>query len=418
MQLINLTDYSKKLMVNRPIRLAYLVTHPIQYQAPLLRRISQEPGIDLTVFFCSDLSVRNYRDPGFGRSIQWDVPLLDGYKHEFLPALGDTKQLSFFRPFNFGLFSRLRAGRFDVLWVHGYGRAFYWHAMIVAKILGIKVLLRDEANLISAHRGAAKSWFKAILFAGIKSICSSFLPIGSLNADYYRHYAIPEEKLFRVPYAVDNAYFQQPKDPELLNQIRKELGLDSKRPVILYASKFIHRKCPEDLLRAYFELSEDGKSEPNPYLLFVGDGELRVEVEVLAQTKNWHSIQFLGFKNQSELGLLYALCDVFVLPSVLEPWGLVVNEVMNAGKAVIVTDQVGCAPDLVKNGENGFVVPAHNIAALAEALTQATSDPERCRAMGRKSLDIINRWSFEEDVDGLISALNYVGNECEIVAPQ
>ncbi|MCR4333107.1 MAG: hypothetical protein NUV34_10485, partial [Sulfuricaulis sp.] len=104
-------------------RLAYLVSHPIQYQAPLLRLISAEPDIDLTVFYCSDLSVREYHDEGFGQALQWDVPLLDGYRHEFLPVVGRTDRLSFWRPLNHGLARRLDEGKFDALWIHGWG---YW----------------------------------------------------------------------------------------------------------------------------------------------------------------------------------------------------------------------------------------------------------------------------------------------------
>jgi glycosyltransferase involved in cell wall biosynthesis len=96
---------------------------------------------------------------------------------------------------------------------------------------------------------------------------------------------------------------------------------------------------------------------------------------------------------------------VFVMPTVFEPWGLVVNEAMNAGRAVIVSDQVGCAPDLVRDGDNGFVYQAGNVADLHRVLRMALADPVRLRHMGRRSLDIINRWSFEEDVQGLRAAL-------------
>ena len=122
----------------------------------------------------------------------------------------------------------------------------------------------------------------------------------------------------------------------------------------------------------------------------------------------WNSIKFLGFKNQTELPGYYDLCDVLVLPSVFEPWGLVINEVMNAGRAVVVSDQVGCGPDLVRPGENGLIFPAGDIAGLRQALLDLTGDPRKCRAMGRKSLEIINRWGFEEDVAGLKQALAYV----------
>src|ERR1700729_1806586 len=95
-------------MTKNKVRLAYLVSHPIQYQAPLLRRIAQEPDIDLTVFFGSDFSMRDYKDEGFGVGVKWDVPLLDGYRYEFLPALRDNATVGVASPLNYGIFGRLR----------------------------------------------------------------------------------------------------------------------------------------------------------------------------------------------------------------------------------------------------------------------------------------------------------------------
>src|SRR5580700_893937 len=89
----------------RKLRLAYFASHPIQYQAPLLREIAQEPDIDLKVFFGSALSVRGYVDSGFGVQVKWDIPLLDGYAHEFLPVVLDVRdgqEVSFLRPLNRG----------------------------------------------------------------------------------------------------------------------------------------------------------------------------------------------------------------------------------------------------------------------------------------------------------------------------
>src|SRR5205807_3826466 len=138
------------------VRLAYLVSHPIQYQAPMLRRIAQEPDIDLTVFFGSDFSVRDYKDAGFGVGVKWDVPLLDGYCHEFLPRLRDSSNPGPLSPLNYGIFSRLRGSNgvpgFDVLWVHGYSSANTMQAMVAAKALGIPVLVRAEPWLADRAR--------------------------------------------------------------------------------------------------------------------------------------------------------------------------------------------------------------------------------------------------------------------------
>jgi glycosyltransferase involved in cell wall biosynthesis len=390
------------------VRLAYLVTHPIQYQAPLLRRIAAEPGIELKVFFASDVTLRKFVDVGFQRAIEWDVPLRDGYDYEVLPHVRRNDRVSFWQPVSYGLSSRLKAGRFDALWIHGYMRWHHWVAMITAKRLGLKVLLRDEATEISIMRSKLRRNLKKLFFAGLRQIVDRFLAIGSLNAAYYRQHDVAGARIFLMPYAVDNAFFQGQASASAVRReaLRHQLGLASGRPVILYAGKLSGRKGPRDLLEAYLQLSPNGRDEPYPYLLYVGDGEQRSELEASAGTRGWNSIRFLGFKNQHEIPSFYDLCEVFVLPSRFEPWGLAANEAMNAAKAVIVSHRAGCAPDLVRDGVNGFVFRAGDPTDLMRTLRDAFDNRSRCAEMGRRGLEIINRWSFEEDVQGLRAALS------------
>ncbi len=387
------------------MRVAYLVTHPIQYQAPLLKRIAQEPGIRLKVFFASDISVRSFVDPGFGRPIQWDVPLLDGYEYEFLPAFGPAVSPSFARPVNYGLRRRLAEGRFDVLWVHGYVRPQHWLSMVLAKRIGMKVLLRDEATLISCKRGAVKLALKRAFFRTLIKTVDAFLAVGKLNRNYFLHYGAVPNRIFDMPYAVDNARFQAAaqRASATRENLRNLLGLEPNRPIILFAGKLIERKRPADVLDALMMLSRGNGT--NPYLLYIGEGELRQQLEARAAALGLDSVKFLGFKNQTELPAFYDLCDVFVMSSIYEPWGLVVNEVMNAGRAVVLSDEVGCASDLVQDGVNGLVFRNRDVADLTRALRNVLAYPQRCAAMGRRSLEIINRWSFEEDVQGLCAAL-------------
>lgn len=391
-------------------RLAYLVSHPIQYQAPLLRLISAEPDIDLTVFYCSDLSIRQYHDEGFGQAVQWDVPLLDGYRHEFLPVIGRTDRLSFWRPLNHGLARRLGKGNFDALWIHGWGYWSHLRAVSSAKRRGIKVLMRGESGLHLTTQGRLKQGLKRILMHYLVANVDAFLTIGEHNRKYYLHHGAAPERLFSVPYSVDNAFFQEKAASASpgRERLRTLLDLEPGRPIILYASKMIERKRPADLLEAYVRLSPDGRREPHPYLLFIGDGELRPELEARAVRLGWGSIRFLGFKNQTELPAYYDLCDVFVLPSIQEPWGLVVNEVMNASRAVIVSDEVGCAHDLVKSDINGRIFRAGDIDGLHSALASVLDDPEKTRLMGQRSLEIVNHWGFREDITGLRRALEAV----------
>ncbi|MHB1021962.1 MAG: glycosyltransferase family 4 protein [Acidobacteriaceae bacterium] len=394
-------------MKNDKAKLAYLVSHPIQYQAPLLRRIAQEPDIDLTTFFCSDFSVRGYKDEGFGVSVEWDVPLLDGYQHEFLPRLRDGHSIRFATPLSYGIFSRLQKGNFDALWVHGYSTANALQGIAAAKMLGIPTLVRAEPWLSDRPRSKATLLAKEAFFFGIRPLIDAVLPIGTWNAEYWEHYFGTSLPQFLVPYAVDNQYFQRrtaAAAPER-QALQAELGLDPSRPVILFASKLIGRKRCPDLLEAYIKLSPTPGQEPHPYLLIVGDGEERTMLEARARQTGFSSIRFLGFRNQSELPRFFDLCSVFVLPSVKEPWGLIVNEVMNAGRAVVVSDDMGCQPDLVTDGVEGRVFPAGNIDALANALRSIFATPQTATEMGRNALNRMQSWSFEQDVQGLRQAL-------------
>jgi glycosyltransferase involved in cell wall biosynthesis len=397
------------------IRLAYFVSHPIQYQAPLLRRIAQEPDIDLTVFFSSDLSVRGYKDSGFGVHVQWDVPLLEGYKYEFLPRIADGDHIGFAKPLNWGIFDRLRKGRFDAVWVFGYRSLASLQAIVAARLLRIPVILRAESNLHDHIRSRAVHAAKRALFAFLHNSVACVVPIGKKNRTYWEHYFGKDFPSFTMPYAVDNDFFQR-RAREAAPQresFRRELGLESGRPVVLYASKLQTRKRCIDLVDAYIRLAPAPGVDPSAYLLIVGDGEERANLEARVRESGLSSIRFLGFRNQSELPRIYDLCDVFVLPSYNETWGLIVNEVMNAGRPVVVTDQVGCQPDLVHDGVNGFVYPAFNVDALSQCLRRLIEDPDLRATMGENSLRIIRQYSFEQDVVALRSALAHAVPEFE-----
>jgi len=394
------------------VRLAYLVSHPIQYQAPLLRRIAQEPDIDLTVFFGSDFSVRGYKDEGFGGvGVKWDVPLLEGYRHEFLPALRDNAKATVLSPLSHGIVSRLRGAKgeaaFDALWVHGYSTANAMHGMLAAKSLGIPVLLRAESWLRDRERGGPRLAAKQLFFKMLKEMVDGILPIGTLNAAYWRHYLGDDFPLYPMPYAVNNEYFQQRSREAQAGraELLHELNLDPSRPVILFASKLQTRKRCEDLVEAYKNLSPGPGQEPHPYLVIVGDGEERAALERQAAASGLGGIRFCGFRNQSELPRFFDIATVFVLPSRHEPWGLIVNEVMNAARAVIVSDDVGCQPDLITEGVEGCIFPVGDVAALTDALRRVLATPDTAKLMGQRGLERIRTWSYEEDIRGLRSAL-------------
>jgi glycosyltransferase involved in cell wall biosynthesis len=391
-------------------RLAYIVTHPIQYQAPLLRYLAQSNEIDLEVFFLSDFSLYAHFEQAFNHTFKWDITLTDGYAWEILPRvfLGTSRSLRPLWPVD-ALRRRLCEGRFDAVWVHGWGHVALCQAVREAAALGLPVLLRGESLPNIQQRRTLRQRFRDALCHRLFERVAGFLCVGARNRDFYTQFGIEEDRLFSMPYAVDNAYFQylcaevRPQRESL----RGSLGLRPGRPVILFTAKFTTVKAPEELLSAFARIYDGFAADLAPYLLFVGDGPLRGALEESARPLG-DAVRFLGFRNQSELPALYDLCDVFTLPSRFEPWGLVVNEAMNTGRPVIVSDRVGAAPDLVEDGVNGFVYPSGDVDALAARLRQILASPPLRAEMGERSLERITSWDFEADRRGLLEALSAV----------
>ncbi len=384
-------------------RLLVLVSHVIQYQVPMLRTLAADPRLDLTVAFCSDWGRSAYRDEGFGREVRWDVQL-SGFRFEFLSNWSLRPNPSrFWGLVNPDIARRIWSREFDAIWVHGWSHATSLIAMGAAFATGVPVLLRGETNLLPVLP-KWKALVKPAVLAPLFRKASAFLAIGQNNADFYRAHGVQEERIFLVPYAVDNDVFTAaagalPWKPRL----KRELGLPSDLPVVLFCGKLTPVKRPMDLLRAFEQVVHTRPAT----LLFVGDGVLRGELERYAAIRQIPNVYFAGFRNQAELPRYFGAGDTFVLPSGSEPWGLVVNEAMNFGIPIICSDQVGCAADLVRPGENGYIFPVGNIEALANALSATLSGDEGRAAMGRRSRTRIDSWSFLNDVEGVVAALKY-----------
>ncbi len=363
--------------------------------------MARRPGIELTVYFCTDQGLAAAYDPGFGRSVRWDVPLLGGYEARFLPAgRGRPADARSLRRLALPVFRLLAGAAYDVLWIHGYGHATAWAAVLAARLAGKPVLLRDDATLLDR-----RSWPRRVakeLPLRWLARCASGLYVGSNNRRYLERYGFPGQRLFYAPHAVDNRFFQReaarlaPRKAEL----QRRFGLPEGRPVVLFCGKLSPEKEPLTLLRAFRRV----RRRLPAGLLFAGDGPLRGEVEALAAREAIDGVRIAGFLNQSEIGEAYAAADVLVLPSARETWGLVVNEAMCFGLPVVVSDRVGCAADLVHHGRNGYVFPAGDDAALAGALEPLLASAERRRTFGLASRQIIEEFSIERAADGVVRA--------------
>jgi glycosyltransferase involved in cell wall biosynthesis len=382
-----------------------LNSHPIQYFAPLYAYLNAVPDLDLTTLYLSDFSIRGARDAGFGRDVKWDLDLLAGYRSVFLGDAARTREPGgFWSLIAPQVWNELRSGRYDVLWLHGHNYAANLIALMAAKTAGIPVMMRGETHLGLA-RGSIKSWLRRPVMGALYRSCDRLLAIGSANAAFYRAMGVPDRMIFVVPYSVDNDRFMQcvTLNSDQKAKVRKQYNVPVDRPLVLYAAKFAPRKRPGDLLDAARRL-KTGTIRPFTVVM-AGSGELEPELRAFCAEHAFDDVVFTGFVNQSQLPALYAASDVFVLPSEDEPWGLAVNEAMCAGLPVVVSREVGCVPDLVMDGFNGYTPAAGDVDGLARALRRLIEDEDLRRHQGKASLARIQQWGYRQCLEGIRSAL-------------
>jgi glycosyltransferase involved in cell wall biosynthesis len=386
----------------KPVRVAHLVSHPTQYYVPLYRELASRPEIDLTVYYYSTASLGQFYDPGFGRAIQWDVPLISGYRAKVCPSavrgsLGDGWR----RMPNWDVVSAIARGRYDVVWLHGYNHPTSVLAAVGARIAGARLMIREDQTLLHPRawwKRAAKTVVLPALFSQMTG-----LYVGTESRRYLAHYGIPARRLVWAPHCVDNRRFREQAD--LLREdrpaVRARFGITDDAPVVLFCGKLIAKKQPLALVEAF----ERVRRERPCWLLLAGDGAQRPEIDALVRRRRIPGVLTPGFLNQTELPAAYGAADMLVLPSVLhETWGLVVNEAMNFGLPLVVSDKVGCARDLVRPGWNGFVVPHQDLGALSLAIETLVTEPETRAQFGRRSRALVDDYSLERCADSIVAA--------------
>lgn len=388
-------------MINRAPRkrrLAIVVSHPIQYYAPWFRHLAAATGFDVRVFYLSDHGVRPAHDEQFGAAFAWDTDLLSGYAHEFVPNVSSRPSVNAFPGLqNPALRPALRA--FDPAAILLFGYAYRTHLELLLRAPA-PIIFRGDSHLLGGPppRGP-KRWLLRLIY----SRAAAFLPVGRANAAYFRHFGAPEKKLFPAPHCVDAAHFS-PNPRRLADAAaqRAALGIPADAPVALFAGKLIAKKRPDLLLAAFIRADT-----PGAHLVLSGDGDLLPSLRATAAGRS--DVHFLPFANQSEMPARYLLGDVFVLPSEgrHETWGLAVNEAMHLGRPAILSDHVGCHPDLLVSGETGWVFPAGDETALAGALREALSLPrEKIAALGRAASARVAGFNHEAATAGLLAAID------------
>ncbi len=245
-------------------KLAVLTSHPIQYQAPLFQRLAKDPKIDLMVYFCWDFGVdKESFDPEFGKKLKWDIPLLDGYNYKFLKNYSLKPDNKFFGLVNFGIVKELKTNKYDLLFVHGWNSLTNILAVFTAFSFGIPVAMHgDNCFACESVKPQWKRKLKKIILTNFFRKIRFFLYMGVEDKKFYQYHNVSENKLIFMPYATDNdGFFKLAKTIDR-EKIRRKESVD-KNVVILFAGKFVPRKRPMDLLRAYEILTRNIRISPN-----------------------------------------------------------------------------------------------------------------------------------------------------------
>jgi glycosyltransferase involved in cell wall biosynthesis len=376
-----------------------LIAHPIQYYTPIFSYISNL--FDLTVIYGKNVTGKDHALSGFGADFTWDIDLLESHRSFFFDnrnLLEHQSNLDFSKQGKFSNF--IRRERFDVVLVIGWYERFLVHGALLARALGVPLIVRGDSHM-GTPRGRLKSAVMHLTYPALLRVFDVALYVGQRNFDYYRHFGYPAARLFHSPHCVDTERFAGSATPQARAVLRSRLGIRNDEKVVLFAGKLVPFKRPVDAVEAVAQLMRRSVSAR---LMVAGSGPMEADVRARAQALGV-TVDFLGFQNQTEMPSAYAAADLMVLPSTgRETWGLVCNEALACGTPIVVSDQVGCAPDLAKDGLVGRTFSMGNITELADACAATFANPPSSAAIRAVS----DQFSIQRAVGGIAEAVEIV----------
>ncbi|NQT92888.1 MAG: glycosyltransferase family 4 protein [Lentisphaerae bacterium] len=392
----------------RRYKLGILTTHPVQYQVPWFQELAARSDVDLSVFFCMIPNERQQGE-GFGIDFRWDIPLLDGYRHEVLKNRSPHPSVSRYDGCDTPGISRIvEQGGFDAFISHGWIVRSCLQLLKACRRFGVPCLVRGESNNIRR-----RPFWKRTAQRMLLRRYAAFLAIGKANREFYLENGVPPNRIFWTPYCVDNRRFARgaAEFAKSRGTLRREWKIDEEACTFIFCGKFISKKRPHDILRALRILCVEGRvPEQGIHFLAVGEGEGKESCRRYA-VRHGLPVTFAGFMNQGRIPEAYAASDCLVLPSDDgETWGLVVNEAMACGLPAIVSDRVGCGRDLVIPGLSGEVFPVGNVRALADRMAGLAGEEGLAATMGEEARRVVGQFNYEEVARGTVAALRFAAS--------
>lgn len=371
-------------------KIAIVSTHPIQYNAPWFQLLTERKKVELKVFYTWSQAKTTVKDKVFGKNIQWDIPLLDGYDYEFVENV--SKQPGshhFFGIDNPKLITQIKTYQPEAILFFGWN--FKSHLKAMRYFSGkVPVWFRGDSTLLDEEIGFKTSLRRLVLTNVYKYVDKAFY-VGTANKAYFLKHGLKEQQLVYAPHAIDNCRFGDVNskiyDKEVLAW-RTELGYKADDVVIVFAGKLEAKKQPDFLINAFKKTKNISANALQ--LLIVGNGPMEEALNALGQK----DIKFIPFQNQTKMPLVYRLGDVLCLPSKGpgETWGLAVNEAMACNRPVIVSDKVGCSQDLVNHDTTGFTFKHDSFEELTDILVNLRKS--QLQHMGATAKEKIKAYSF------------------------
>lgn len=357
-----------------PKTIAFLVKKPAQFDVPLFQYIATAGGqYRFTVYFLNDPSGESLHDPELKRRSGWDMDLASGYHWHSLG--GKTP----------GAFLQLLASDHTVFVITNGYQGPYDPYIKALKKSGLPVALRIDS--VGFGRSSVQNLLRKWVLRRLYKPFSIFLTTGKAGYQFLDSLGITKRRQGWFPYCIDNTIFGKPalQTPS----IREQLHIPVDAYVVLGVCKFNEREKPMELLRAF-----KAWQRPGTYLVMVGDGEQRQQLEAEAGEMLDQQIHFPGYVAYSVLPAFYQAADLFVHPAFYEPWGVSVQEAIAADCAVIASNKVGSGFDLIADGKNGYQYVSGRTEALTEKMELAARLDKR--VIGATNESLLGQWNYQK----------------------
>lgn len=354
----------------------FISNYPSPYRVEFFNQLGAVDGIKLTVIFLEKPSEQSHR------SLDWF-----NTNYSFFQAVFLTKKFSLGKKRNLHteLVSWVKKP-FDEIIFGGYSYPTFMLTMEYLKIQKKPFSMEVDGGLIgldSSLKYKVKSHFL--------SMPSKWYSSGKMTTQYLVHYGAKPERIVTYPFSslTKSDFVEREELLRRRRESREILGFSKEEKIALNVGQFIYRKGVDVLLRAIAEV------DPNIRFLIIG-GKATEEYQKIVEEKKLVNVQFLEFMKKDELRHYYEAADFFVCPTREDIWGLVINEALAYGLPVISTDRCVAGVELIKNGENGFVVKADDVDSLVCAIQKiSTMD---LNSMKEKALDSIQKYTIENMV--------------------